>query len=163
MRDMGSATHASPKPLSGRPTTLLESSKDACLHSRESAASPRARCAGGGAVMATEDIRSPLARDEVVLSHRNGRGMVLMDRSNPASLDSKPSGKASTACRSGLQQTASAMSYELDGPPPPAKHSHTWSRFRLPKVRTLVIRTGEAFDVYPLGCSSSAFHLPPGA
>jgi hypothetical protein len=31
-----------------------------------------------------------------------------------------------------------------------------------PEVRTLVIRTGEAFGVYPLGCSSSAFHLTPG-
>jgi hypothetical protein len=31
-----------------------------------------------------------------------------------------------------------------------------------PEVRTLVIRTGEAVGVYPLGCSSSAFHLTPG-
>jgi hypothetical protein len=29
-------------------------------------------------------------------------------------------------------------------------------------VQTLVVRTGEALGLYPLGCSSAAFHLTPG-
>src|SRR5260221_14165197 len=31
-----------------------------------------------------------------------------------------------------------------------------------PGVRALWVRTGEAVGVYPLGCSSAAFHLTPG-
>jgi len=31
-----------------------------------------------------------------------------------------------------------------------------------PEVRTLLVRTGEAFSGYPLGCSPAAFHLTPG-
>src|SRR6266516_3210944 len=30
------------------------------------------------------------------------------------------------------------------------------------KVRALLVGTGEAFGVYPLGCSPAAFHLTPG-
>ena len=32
-----------------------------------------------------------------------------------------------------------------------------------PGVRALLVRTGEALGVHPLGCASAAFHLAPGA
>ena len=32
-----------------------------------------------------------------------------------------------------------------------------------PEVRALLVGTGEALGVYPLGCSPPAFHLAPGA
>ena len=30
------------------------------------------------------------------------------------------------------------------------------------EVQALLVRTGEALGLYPLGCSSAAFHLTPG-
>jgi len=32
-----------------------------------------------------------------------------------------------------------------------------------PRVRALLVGTGEALSVHPLGCSPAAFHLTPGA
>ena len=32
-----------------------------------------------------------------------------------------------------------------------------------PEVQTLLVGTGEALRIHPLGCSPAAFHLTPGA
>ena len=47
-------------------------------------------------------------------------------------MGSKPSGKACKSSMRGLPKTSSAMSYQLDGPGPPAGCSHMWSNFRQP-------------------------------
>src|SRR6266487_4030230 len=74
----------------------------------------------------------PLSLCQLELSHRKSRGIVLVHQRKHWGRDSKPSGKASKSSMRGLPQTSSAMSNQLDGPGPPAGHSHTWYCFRLP-------------------------------
>ncbi len=76
--------------------------------------------------------RPPLSGGQVVLRHRRSREMVLMHKRKQVSITSRSSTKACKSSMRGLPKTSSAMSYQLDGPGPPAGSSHRWSRFRQP-------------------------------
>src|SRR5215831_3551302 len=69
--------------------------------------------------------RPLLSGGPMELSHQWRREIVLIHKRKHGGLGSKPSGKACTGRLRGLPQTSSAMSYELDGPGPPAGCSHT--------------------------------------
>ena len=51
--------------------------------------------------------RPPLFQGQVVFSHRNYRGMVLMNQRKQPWMGSRPSGKLCTGCMRGLPQTSS--------------------------------------------------------